>query len=387
MTTKQMDVFGAPTPSGAGRPANGYTLTSIVLHWAIAGLIFSGAALGAYMVRLSISPAKLRFFSYHKWIGVTIFLVAVVRLLWRATHPAPELPPSLPRWERMAAKAGHLALYALIFMVPVSGWLTSSAHGFQTVYFGVLPLPDILEKNKELAGRLETVHFALNKTLLILAFMHAGAAFKHHFIDRDDVLKRMLKPGKWMLILALLAGPAGLSAAPLNDEIARGTSNIDFTAFQLGAPLRGSFTRFDADVRLNEKYPEKSRAKIIVYIDGIDAGADDATIEVKRKTWFDAVNYPKAEFVSTSVNALGNDKYRVAGKLTIKGRTRDVAAPVSAARLKDAWLIEGRFIVKRLDFNIGEGAWAGTDTVADEVEVSFKLHVLDAKTNKRGREE
>lgn len=361
---------------------NGYTLTAIVLHWAIAALIVSAIAFGAYMVRLSISPAKLKLFSYHKWIGVTIFLVALVRILWRASHPAPRLPETMPSWERIAARATHLALYAFIVIVPVTGWLTSSAHGFQTVYFGVLPLPELLEKNKELAGRLETLHFALNKTLLLLALMHAGAAFKHHFIDRDDVLKRMLKPGKWMLILALLFAPAGLFAAPIERE----TSRIDFTAIQMGAPVRGSFTRFDVDVRLNEKDPEKSRAAVTVYIDGIDAGADDATVEVKRRTWFDAANHPKAEFVSTSVSAMGNDRYRVAGRLTIKGRTLDVAAPVSARRVKGAWLIEGGFMVKRLDFNIGEGAWAGTDTVADEVEVSFKLYVKEQKTDKRRRE-
>ncbi len=358
---------------------NGYTLGAIVLHWAVAGLIAASFGLGAYMVRLDISPAKLKLFSYHKWIGVTIFLFAVVRILWRASHPAPGLPSAMPSWERVAAKATHLALYALIFIVPISGWLTSSAHGFQTVYFGVLALPDLLEKNKELAERLETVHFALNKTLLVLALMHAGAAFKHHFIDKDDILKRMLKPGKWMFVFALLAAPVGLYAA----EATREASRIDFTAIQMGVPVKGSFTRFDADVRLDEKHPEKSRAKITVYIDGIDAGADDATIEAKRRTWFDAANHPKAELVSTSVSVLGNDRYNVAGKLTIKGRTRDVAAPVFAKRVKDAWLIEGRFIVKRLDFNIGEGAWADTDTVANEVEVSVKLYVDDEKPKKR----
>lgn len=362
------------------REVTGYTLTAIVLHWAIAALIVASFGLGAYMVRLEFSPVKLKLFSYHKWIGVTIFLAAVVRVLWRATHPAPPMPVAMPQWERTAASAVHLALYAFIAAVPVTGWLTSSAHGFQTVYFGVLPLPDLLERNRELAEQLEALHFVLNKTLLVLVFAHFAAALKHHFIDKDDVLKMMLKPGKWIFIFALLAAPAGVFAAPVERE----TNRIDFVATQLGVPVRGSFTRFLADVRLNEKQPEKSSARITVYIDGIDAGADDATVELKRRTWFDAANHPKAEFVSTSVSSAGNNRYKVAGKLTIKGRTRDVLAIASAKKLKDAWLIEGKFIVKRLDFSIGEGAWADTDTVADEVDVSFKLYVKDEKTDKRG---
>jgi cytochrome b561 len=98
----------------------------------------------------------------------------------------------MPAIERLAAHAGHHLLYVLMIAIPLSGWLMSSAKGFQTVWFGVLPLPDLLAKDKALGNLLETVHVVLNYTLIAVLLGHVGAALKHHFIDRDDVLTRML---------------------------------------------------------------------------------------------------------------------------------------------------------------------------------------------------
>lgn len=169
-----------------------YTRTAITLHWLIALLIFAAFPLGLYMHDLPLSPHKLRMYSYHKWIGVTVFLFAIIRLAWRLRHRPPFLPDSMANWEKSVAHAMHFALYALICIVPVSGWLMSSAKGFQTVWFGVLPLPDLIGKDKELGNTLQEVHETLNFLMLGLVFLHAAAALKHYFIDRDDVLARML---------------------------------------------------------------------------------------------------------------------------------------------------------------------------------------------------
>ncbi len=171
---------------------NRYTHTAISLHWLIALLIFAAFPLGVYMHDLPLSPDKLRLYSYHKWIGVTIFMLAIIRLVWRATHRPPPLPANMPKWERFAAESVHHLLYALLFLIPLSGWLMSSAKGFQTVWFGVLPLPDLLGKNKELGDLLQKVHELLNFSLLGLVLGHAGAALKHHFIRHDTILERML---------------------------------------------------------------------------------------------------------------------------------------------------------------------------------------------------
>jgi cytochrome b561 len=169
-----------------------YTRTAVTLHWLIVLLIFAAFPLGLYMHDLPLSPHKLRLYSYHKWIGVSVLLLAVIRLYWRGTHRPPPMPDTMQRWEKVAAESVHYLLYALIFVIPVSGWLMSSAMGFQTVWFGVLPLPDLVGKNKELADMLHEVHEALNYGLFGLVLAHIGAALKHHFIERDDILVRMI---------------------------------------------------------------------------------------------------------------------------------------------------------------------------------------------------
>ena len=169
-----------------------YTRTAIAFHWILAILIIANLAFGLYTVNLPLSPQKLKLFSYHKWVGVTVLLLAAARLLWRATHAVPPLPQTMKPWERKAAHAAHIALYALFFAAPITGWLFSSAAGFQTVYLGVLPIPDLLSKNKELADILRLMHRSINYTMAAVIVLHAAAALKHHFVDRDDVLIRML---------------------------------------------------------------------------------------------------------------------------------------------------------------------------------------------------
>lgn len=169
-----------------------YTPAAIALHWIVAGLILFNLAYGLYTVSLPLSPQKLQLFSYHKWIGVTIFLLAAARLLWRLGHRPPPPPPGMKPWEVRAASATHVLLYALFFAAPLTGWLFSSAAGFQTVYLGVLPIPDLLAKNKGVAEGFRIMHHWINYTMAAVIALHAAAALKHHFIDRDDVLTRML---------------------------------------------------------------------------------------------------------------------------------------------------------------------------------------------------
>ncbi len=168
-----------------------YSTPAIVLHWLMALLIFVGFPLGLYMVDLPLSPDKLKLYSYHKWIGVTVFLLVAVRLSWRLTHTPPLLPAGVAAWQRRASAVVHGLLYLLMIVIPLSGWLMSSAKGFQTVWFGVLPLPDLIEKNRELGDLLAGVHKTLNFTLLGLVILHVGAALKHHFIERQPFLQRM----------------------------------------------------------------------------------------------------------------------------------------------------------------------------------------------------
>jgi cytochrome b561 len=169
-----------------------YTATAITFHWLIAVLILCSAVFGIVLSGMPLSPRKLQWIAYHKWNGILIFSLVALRLLWRLFNPAPALPASMPRWQQLAAHASHFLLYVLMLVVPLVGWLQSSAAGIQVVWFGVLSLPMPLARDKALAELLMETHAVLSFTLLAIVGLHAAAAIKHHVFDRDDVLTRML---------------------------------------------------------------------------------------------------------------------------------------------------------------------------------------------------
>jgi cytochrome b561 len=177
-------------PGALSGPA-GYTRTAISLHWLVAGLVVCAFALGWVMTDLAISPLRVKMFNWHKWVGMTILALAAIRTLWRLTHPAPPLLP-MPAWQRVSAHALHGLLYVLMFAIPLSGWAYSNATGYPIVYLGLLRLPNLVERNKQLGVQLQELHEALGWVLLGVVVIHALAALKHHFVDRDDTLKRMM---------------------------------------------------------------------------------------------------------------------------------------------------------------------------------------------------
>lgn len=154
-------------------------------------LILGLLALGLYMSDLQLSPLKLQLYSWHKWMGVTVFLLVWVRLAWRIVHRPPALPQSLSERLQWVAHAGHALLYGLMVLIPLSGWLMSSAKGVQTVWFGVLPLPDLIGRDKALGDLLQQTHEVLNLLLMLTLAGHVAAALWHQFILKDDTLRRM----------------------------------------------------------------------------------------------------------------------------------------------------------------------------------------------------
>jgi cytochrome b561 len=175
-----------------------YGAVAIAFHWLVAAALFVTFPLGLYMADLPLSPRKLALVSYHKWIGVTVLALMSLRLAWRLTHRPPPLPLAMPAWQGRAATLAHWALYGLLLAIPLSGWLYSSAVGVPTVYLGLWQLPDLVGKDKALAEALKLAHKALNFTLLALVVVHVAAALKHHFVDRDGLLARMLPwPARW----------------------------------------------------------------------------------------------------------------------------------------------------------------------------------------------
>jgi cytochrome b561 len=169
---------------------SGYSGVAISLHWTIAALVIVAFTLGWIMTDLEISPLRLRMFNWHKWVGVTILSLVIIRLIWRLTHRPPAMLP-MPVWQKTLANTTHVVLYILLLLQPLSGWVYSNAAGFPVVYLGLIPLPTLVAKNKEVADVLMERHEMLGWCLLIVACLHIAAGLKHHFVDRDSTLKRM----------------------------------------------------------------------------------------------------------------------------------------------------------------------------------------------------
>lgn len=176
-----------------------YSLTAIALHWVLALAILGVFIVGLTLEDIPLSPWKLKVINWHKWAGVCILFLSVLRLAWRLTHRPPALPAAIeqamPGWQRTAYHGVHQLMYLLFFVVPLAGWAYSSAKGYPIVLFGVLPLPDLMAPNKELAGAIKEVHELSAFALIGLVGLHVAAALKHQFIDRDGLLARM-RPGR-----------------------------------------------------------------------------------------------------------------------------------------------------------------------------------------------
>jgi cytochrome b561 len=170
-----------------------YSRPARLLHWLTAILLVGSFGLGISMTRFIEDDQKLRVYSWHEWIGVTIFLATIARLLWRLLRRPP--PLDLPWIERAGAGAVYVAMYVVLLAQPIVGYLMSAAFGFQVVYLGLLPLPQMVDADRDLAGRLQGIHFALAMLLLSLFVAHMGGVLFHHLIKQDGILRRML-PGQ-----------------------------------------------------------------------------------------------------------------------------------------------------------------------------------------------
>jgi cytochrome b561 len=169
-----------------------YGAVAQTLHWLIAALVFTMFGLGWYMADLPLGQQKFDLYQLHKSLGITIFGLAVVRLLWRWSHPAPPLPASMPLWQRAAARTSHALLYLMLLVQPLIGFLQSNAANFPVVLWGVVPLPALIASDEALGETLVVLHRWNSRLLLLLIAVHVAAALRHHFVLKDDVLRRML---------------------------------------------------------------------------------------------------------------------------------------------------------------------------------------------------
>ena len=189
----------------------------------------------------------------------------------------------------------------------------------------------------------------------------------------------MMKRGLGMTGLWMLAALLGLGGAATGIQAGQvlvlEQSEIVFTGRQMGVPMQGQFQKFSVDAAIDLAALETSRARLAIDTDSVALPARDFTTEIKRRRWFDTANFPEAVFESAQFRALGENRYELSGTLTLKGVSQEIVVPLTLETEEADLLAEGQFELKRLDFNIGDGPWADADTVADEVQIRFKLRL------------
>lgn len=169
-----------------------YGAVAKFLHWLIAFIVIGLLILGLYMVPLPINAQKLKLYGWHKEWGILVLMLVIVRLSWRLININPALPAHMPRWQQLAAKSVHFAFYIFLFLMPLTGWMMSSSAGLPVSFFGLFTLPDLVSPNENNMKILEEVHEWLGYGLIAALLAHVGAALQHHFIYKDNILRRML---------------------------------------------------------------------------------------------------------------------------------------------------------------------------------------------------
>jgi polyisoprenoid-binding protein YceI len=178
---------------------------------------------------------------------------------------------------------------------------------------------------------------------------------------------------KTYLIVSVLSVAALFAAPACAQQLVPAGSEIAFTSKQMGVPVDGRFRKFDAQVSFDPKKPEAAKIAFTIDLASVSLGAAETEAEVIKPDWFDTKKFPQASFQSAAVKSAGAGKFEVAGKLTIKGAGQNVVVPVALTQAGGITTATGAFVLKRLDFRIGDGDWKDTSMVANDVQVKFKL--------------
>lgn len=337
-------------------------------HWGMAALIIGMLALGLYMTGLPFSPDKLQLYGIHKAVGATILFLVALRLVWRLLNTVPPLPATLPAWQKWGAHLSHFGLYGLMFAMPLTGWLLSSAAGFPVSVFGLFTLPNLVAPDPQLRELFEGAHEILANLLILLIVAHFGAALKHHVIDKDNILKRMLPALVMMVPLASAAADAPAW------QVDKAASTLGFSAVQNNAPVDGTFSDYDAEIAFDPEQLTASHVKITVKLGSVSASYQDVAATLKTPDWFNIDAFPSAVFEATRFTHKGGKEYTAEGTLTLKGTSQPVTLTFTLEEYTTtAAMVKGEAVLSRGAFGVGSGEWEKSDLVKDAVKVNFTL--------------
>ena len=411
-----------------------YGLVSKLVHWITALLILGLLSVGFIMAQMDFSESKLQLYMLHKSFGLLVLALAFVRVFWKLFNSKVKSLDTHAGWEKALSKITHVFLYFLLFALPLSGWVMSSAGEFPVSFFG-LDVPALMGKDEGVFDASREAHEIMAFVLIGLVGLHMAGAFKHHFIDRDATLQRMsvksLGLGGGVLVLlvfgALWAFPALMAAGDVgrnlfkdaSERVARAddttsehdesgdysdtvtsvsawdidndASSLQFTATQYGSAFTGSFD-FDGEIYFDPENLEESRVSIEVDISSFESGSSDRDKQALSGDWFNEKDFPRSVFVADSFSVVaGGDAdvdagadanadadYIAQGTLTVRGVSVDVALPFSLTFGENedgerTARMTAEITLQRLDFKVGQGQWESTDAIANDVRISIVL--------------
>lgn len=371
-----------------------------VLHWSMAAMLLAMVGAGLVMARAAETAAASGDFSaqvlglsifeayqLHKSVGVVLFALVLFRLVWRLTHSSPELPSAMPRTERLAALGTHAILYTLMLTMPLTGWLLASASplGIPTLVFGVLPLPHPIGPDADTEAVLSGLHLAGGLALLALAGLHVAAALKHHFIDRDDVLRAMLPSldlrrwlslGTAVLLLSAATG-SGPAEAQARWVVVPEDSAIGFTVNIGGSEATGGFETWTAAIAFDLEMPASGTVEVAVDTASVFIDAAQARSAISGPDWLAVRTHAEAQFSAVGFDWNDASELVIDGTLTLLG----IARPLTLSGRLD---VKGANAVatvsgtiERLEHGIGDASPA----VSQEVTVTVTLTAIRSNEN------
>ncbi len=391
-----------------------YNPLSKLLHWVTALLIFGLLFIGFYMVGLDFNEDKLALYALHKSFGLLVLALVIVRVIWHVICRKPKSLSTHTKIEKALAHSAHAFLYIALFAMPLSGWVMSSAGDFSIQFFGI-NLPDIVGKDKALFENSQDVHEIIAMILVIVVGLHILGALKHHFVDRDETLQRMISTrlglvggAIFTLVVGVLFAPAvyfvaeevfeeisGKHGEELYDNVHVDVSDLDetrtvrslwdivdersdvvFTATQYGQDFEGVFEIFDGKINFHPEDLESSSVHIVIDVASINTGSDERDVQAVSADWFNVDTYPKAEFSAHKFSKDANGEYVAYGNLSLRGVLLPVEFPFFLDIEGDRATMQGHVTLSRLDFGIGQREWQSTDTIGGRVDVKIKIEAV-----------
>ncbi len=380
-----------------------YNSTARLLHWLVAGMIVVQFILAQFAENASSDLHELALLANHKSVGITILAIAVVRIAWRLSHPPPPPPATMARWQVTASAVSHWSLYTLLFAIPISGWLMSSASAYSVSWFSLFQLPDFVAPNPELKEAFEETHEILAKLLLVIASVHVAASLKHALIDKDDVLHRMLSTAS-LALFAIVAtfgtawlGSAGESPAsnpatmPASSsgaaampgeatssdlpawQIDYTQSYIRFTGDQAGAAFEGVWESWNASLQFSPEHVAAGVFDVTVATSSGNTQDADRDSTLSDPEWFDTMNFPEAYFRTSRFLIPDDGGYIANGELIIKNLSSPAELVFDVEVDGNKRVLTGSMQLDRLALRVGTGEWEDTEWVGKDVTVDVQV--------------